>query len=88
MTTVYLPFAAGHADMFRGAPCTDPGHRFIWDARGENEPARFCERRHRKAQLLCATECPRLLECANWVAAQHDAHLPTHGVWAAQINPS
>ena len=83
----FIPFLAD-LKAFKGATGTDPKFGQLWDAQSDDESDFDCYVRHSEAQLLCATQCPRLTLCATYLQAQLDAQQPALGVWAAQINPS
>lgn len=84
---MFLPFVSDTVKRFADAPCTDPSFGFMWDGKREKETRRRAERRWREARRVCHLRCTLIAECAELMAAQHDAKRPTDGVWAGMINP-
>lgn len=75
---------AQDADLFEGAPCTDLSS-LLWDPRGEREKQPEADARHRKAALICRSECPAVTACAARMARLRAAKRLTAGVWAGQV---
>ena len=75
---------AQDADLFEGAPCTDLSS-LLWDPRGEFERYPEADARHRKAAMICRSECPAITACAARMARLRAAKRLAAGVWAGQV---
>lgn len=75
---------AQDADLFEDAPCTDLSS-LLWDPRGEREKQPDANARHKKAAMICRSECPAITACAARMARMRAAKRLTAGVWAGQV---
>ena len=75
---------AQDADLFEDAPCTDLSS-LLWDPQGEFERYPEANARHRKAALICRSQCPAVTACAARMARLRAAKRLTAGVWAGQV---
>lgn len=76
--------ATQDADLFEDAPCTDLSS-LLWDPRGERERQTEADARHRKAALICRSECPAITACAARMVRLRAAKRLTAGVWAGRV---